>query len=192
MASHGSEHRFIYRQTPEEFESDVTRSVDLLRSITGQPVLGYRAPYFSITKRSIWALDILQRLGFAYDSSIFPARNHRYGMPGAPRNPHRTEAGVYEIPLTTYPIGKFNLPCAGGIYFRALPYLLTRACFRRLNRRGEPLVFYLHPWECDPGHPVLPVTPTLRIRHYWRLDRTLGRLETLLRDFRFVPFRELL
>jgi polysaccharide deacetylase family protein (PEP-CTERM system associated) len=192
VASHGSEHRFIYHQTPSEFERDVASSIDVLQTITGKSVIGYRAPYFSITKKSVWALEILKRLGIAYDSSIFPARNHRYGMPDAPRQPHMTGAGVFEIPLTTYPISSFNLPCAGGIYFRAFPYALSRACFRRLNRRGESIAFYLHPWECDPGHPVLPVARTLRVRHYWRLDRTADRLAQLLRDFRFVPFRELM
>ena len=192
VASHGMFHRFVYQQTPDEFESDVAQSLDLLQSITGKSVVGYRAPYFSITKESLWALPILKKLGIRYDSSVFPVFNHRYGIPGACRTTHTTEAGLIEVPLATYPIGRLNIPCGGGVYFRVIPYRLIRRWFRRLGERGEQVVFYLHPWECDPGHPVLPVTWSLRVRHYWALDKTATKLARLVREFEFAPIRETL
>jgi len=192
VATHGSRHQFVYRQTPEEFEADVRESMDLLTSITGQPVVGYRAPYFSITKESLWALPTLRRLGIRYDSSVFPVWNHRYGIPDAPRLPHDTEGGPFEIPLSTYPFGRLNFPCCGGVYFRFFPYGVTRRFLRGIARRAEPIVFYVHPWECDPGHPRIPLPAMLRLRHYWGLHRTADKLLRLMRDFSFRPVQEAL
>ena len=192
VATHGSRHEFVYRQAPEEFEEDVRASIELLESITGDRVLGYRAPYFSITKDSLWALPTLRRLGLQYDSSIFPVHNHRYGIPDAPRLPHETDVGPFEIPLSTYPVGRMNIPCCGGAYFRILPYGVTRRLLRGIQRRGEPIVFYLHPWECDPGQPRESMALGLRIRHYWGLHRTADKLRRLLGDFVFCPVREAL
>ena len=192
IATHGYEHRFIYRQSPEEFASDVRRSMDLLASIIGAPVRGYRAPYFSITRKSLWALPVLQQLGIQYDSSIHPVLNHRYGIAAAPRLPHRTEAGILEVPVTTYPVGPLNLPCGGGVYFRIQPYWLVRQFFERLQRRGEPIVFYLHPWELDHGQPQLQMPWSLRVRHYWGLEKTAGKLAQLCRDFPFASIQQAL
>jgi len=187
VASHGMEHRFVYRQTPAEFRADVGASLDLLGSLTGAAVRGYRAPYFSITQASLWALPILSELGVRYDSSIFPVINHRYGIPGAPRTPHRVDGGLLEVPVATLRIGRVNVPCGGGVYFRILPYPLLRAALRALNRRGEEFVFYLHPWECDPGQPRISAPAALRVRHYWGLARTAEKLRRLLDDFPFAP-----
>ena len=193
VASHGSHHRFIYRQTEREFKDDVLRSVDVLSSITGESVRGYRAPYFSITKQSLWARAILRELDIEYDSSVYPVLNHRYGIPDAPRLPHRTEEGLLEFPLSCYPLRRFNIPCGGGVYFRALPYSATRWLFRRMQGRGEPIVFYLHPWELDPEQPRFKEAPvTLRSRHYWKLHRTADAFSRLLRDFSFRSIREAL
>lgn len=190
VASHGHEHRFVYRQSEQEFEADVARSAGFLRGLVGQPVNAYRAPYFSITARSRWALGVLHRLGFAYDSSIYPVFNHRYGIPSAPRQPHRLEEGLTELPIATFPIGPLNLPCGGGVYFRFLPYAITRRLFARLNARGEKVVFYLHPWELDAGQPRIPLPPALGMRHYWGLAGTERKLALLLRDLRFGSVRD--
>ncbi|MGE0462411.1 MAG: XrtA system polysaccharide deacetylase [Vicinamibacterales bacterium] len=191
IASHGSEHRFIYSQTRSEFERDVAASLDLLEEITGERPVGYRAPYFSITKRSLWARTVLRELGIRYDSSVHPVHNHRYGIPDAPRLPHETD-GVVEAPISTFPMGRLNVPCAGGVYFRAVPAALTCSMLHRLDRRGEPIVFYLHPWELDPQQPRIPLPMALRARHYWALDRTAHRLERLCRTFCFGTLREAL
>lgn len=195
VASHGYHHQFVYRQSPAEFEADVRRSLSLLASIVGQPVLGYRAPYFSITKRTPWALPILRKLGLAYDSSVFPVLNHRYGILDAPRLPYRTGEGLLEAPLSTYPLGRVNIPCAGGVYFRFLPYGLLSKLLHRLNHRGEIIVFYLHPWELDARQPrsvLKPLPASLKLRHYWQLDKTAGKFSRLLCNFNFGTVRDVM
>lgn len=190
IASHGSEHRLVYTQSPEDFRRDVADSLDLLEDITGARPVGYRAPYFSITEKSQWALPILADLGIRYDSSVHPVHNHRYGNPHAARLPHETEAGLLEAPISTFPAGRVNVPCAGGVYFRAFPSPVLHRMYRRLAARGESIVFYLHPWEVDPGHPRIAAPLSLRLRHYWALDRTAAKLERLCRQFRFTTMRE--
>jgi polysaccharide deacetylase family protein (PEP-CTERM system associated) len=192
IGCHGYEHKFVYRQTPDEFAADVGRAARLLSSITGEPVLSYRAPYFSVTRKSLWALPVLRDLGFRYDSSIFPVHNHRYGIPDAPRLPFTTDEGILEVPISTFPLARVRLPFAGGIYFRFFSYGLVRALCRRLNARGERVVFYLHPWEADEGQPRISLPPALKLRHYWRLGRTAAKLDSLLKDFRFGPVSEVL
>lgn len=193
VASHGMLHRFVYRQTPAEFADDVRRSRDLLADLSGAPVVGYRAPYFSITRRSPWALGVLRELGFTYDASVHPVLNHRYGIPGAPRLPHRTAEGLLEIPPSTFRLPpRVNVPCGGGAYFRLLPYAVTERMLARLERAGERIVFYLHPWEVDPGHPRVPLPAGLRVRHYHALDRAEDRLRRLVRRFSFGSVRGVL
>lgn len=191
VASHGMWHRFVYAQSPEEFRDDVGRSAELLGALAGAPVRGYRAPYFSITRHSLWALPVLRELGFTYDASIHPVLNHRYGIPGAPRTPHRRD-GLLEVPPSTYPVAGVNIPCGGGAYLRLLPFAATRSMLRRLAAGGESLVLYLHPWELDPDHPRIPMPPGLRFRHYHALDATEERLARLLDEFSFGPVREVL
>ncbi len=192
VASHGYLHRFIYSQPQEQFRDDVERSLDLLSELAGKPVRGYRAPFFSITKSSLWALPILRGLGIRYDSSIHPVLNHRYGIQDAPRLPHEAQSGLTEVPVTTFPLGSLNLPCAGGVYFRVYPYRMVRRMFRSLNGRDERIVFYLHPWEIDPDHPRIPLNPGLKLRHYWALGKTEEKLERLCTDFRFASINRVL
>ncbi len=201
IACHGYSHRFVYRLTPAEFREEVRRSRGSLEAIVGEPVVGFRAPFFSITARALWALDVLVEEGFRYDSSIFPVWNHRYGLPGAARRPGlvATPAGaaLFEIPLSTVrfpaarlPIG-VNVPVSGGAYFRLYPYGLTRALVRRLERAGDRLVFYAHPWEYDPAHPRIRLPhPVSQVTHYVKLNSMTARTRRLLGDFRFVPIRE--
>ena len=191
LASHGYAHRLIYRQEPEAFRDDVRRSKVLLEQIGGVEVRGYRAPSFSVTPRSRWALDVLLEEGYAYDASIFPIRHDRYGMPGAPRHPYleRTAAGtLVEAPATTVAVGPMTMPAAGGGYFRIFPYALTRWAIRRVNELEQrPVIVYLHPWEVDPQQPRLRAGRLSRFRHYTNLHRTESRLDRLVREFTFAP-----
>jgi polysaccharide deacetylase family protein (PEP-CTERM system associated) len=195
LASHGYGHRLVYDLTPRAFRDDVRRSKDLLESTACQQVFGYRAPSYSVTPRSLWALDVLIDEGYQYDASIFPIHHDRYGIPISPRQPyvlHRT-APLVEAPGSTVRCGPFNLPIGGGGYFRILPYAWTSWGIRRLNREERrPAIFYLHPWEIDPDQPRLRAPMLGRFRHYFNLKRTETRLRALLRDFEFAPLMTLL
>jgi polysaccharide deacetylase family protein (PEP-CTERM system associated) len=196
VASHGYNHRLVYDQTPKAFRDDVRRAKDLLESAAGLPVSGYRAPSYSITPRSLWAIDILIEEGYRYDSSIFPIRHDRYGIPVSPRHAYpleRPHGLLIEAPGSTTRVGAFNLPVAGGGYFRILPYWWTRWGIDRVNRlEGRPAIFYLHPWEIDPDQPRLRAGLVSRFRHYRNLAATEGRLRQLLTDFRFGPMATVL
>ncbi len=187
VASHGYGHHLVYELTPDAFREDVLRSKRILENLVLKPVVGYRAPSFSITPETPWALDVLKEAGFLYDSSIFPVSLHdRYGFTGASSRPFTWPNGLVEIPLAVYSIGKFSFPAAGGGYFRLFPYRYFRHVFARLNRNGQPVTFYLHPWELDPDQPRVRVPWFYRFRHYVNLRKTEGRLRRLLEDFRFT------
>jgi polysaccharide deacetylase family protein (PEP-CTERM system associated) len=196
VATHGYSHTLIYRQTPALFRAELTRSIGVLEDLTGRPVWGHRAPFFSITRDSLWALDILGEAGIRYDSSIFPVRNYRYGIADAPRWPYalQTEAGqqLQEFPVSTWRFLGRNLPVAGGAYFRIYPYRVTRWALQAINRLGRPAVFYLHPWEIDPDHPRIPLPRRIALTHYFNLRATEARLRRLVRDLRFAPMSEVL
>jgi polysaccharide deacetylase family protein (PEP-CTERM system associated) len=189
VASHGYAHRLVYDQTPAAFREDVRRAKGILEEACGRPVRGYRAPSYSITPRSLWALDVLIEEGYQYDSSIFPIRHDRYGIPVSDRQPYRIErsAGtLIEVPGSTARVGPLNLPVAGGGYFRILPYWWTHWGINRVNEiERRPAVFYLHPWEIDPEQPRLETGRLGTFRHYRNLARTEERLRRLLSDFRF-------
>lgn len=189
VASHGFGHHRVFRLSPDQFRDDVRSARRELEDITGQPVLGYRAPSFSIVPGMEWAFDVLLEEGYRYDSSLFPIRRTGYGYPSAPRDPHviRRAAGTLaEFPLATTSIAGLRLPAAGGGYLRHFPLALTQRAFREASARGVSATLYLHPWEVDPGQPRLPVGALTRVRHYRGLDRTLGRVERLLSEFRFT------
>lgn len=196
IASHGYGHRLVYSQTPEAFRDDVRNAKRLLEDACGRAVVGYRAPSFSITDRSLWALDVLIEEGYHYDASIFPIRHDRYGIPNSPRQPYllsRTSGVLAEVPGSTVRLGSTNLPVAGGGYFRILPYWWTRWGIARLNTvERQPAVFYLHPWEIDPEQPRIHAGAVSRFRHYRNLHKTEQRLRTLLGDFRFCSVQQLL
>ena len=190
-------HRLVYQQTPEEFRSETRESKAMLEDLLGERVHGYRAATYSITRQSLWALDILVEEGFSYDSSVFPISHDFYGIPDAPTRPGimRTPAGyeLAEFPLSTASFFGVRVPVCGGGYFRLLPYWLTRAGLRSLNEReARPFVFYLHPWEVDPDQPVVRAGWRSRLRHYTNLGRTHQRLERLLDEFAFTTAREVL
>jgi len=195
VASHGYGHRLIYDQTPGAFRDDVRRAKAVLEDACRRPIAGYRAPSYSITPRSLWALDILLEEGYRYDSSIFPIRHDRYGIPVSERHPYaieRTHGRLVEVPGSTTKFGPMNLPIAGGGYFRILPYSWTHWGISRVNRlEKRPVVFYLHPWEIDPEQPRLPAGRLGTFRHYRNLDQTESRLRRLLTDFRFGTMESL-
>jgi polysaccharide deacetylase family protein (PEP-CTERM system associated) len=197
IASHGYFHQLAYDLEVAQFRQDVRKSKQLLEDLTGTRVDGYRAPSYSITRRSLWALDVLLDEGYTYDASIFPIRHDRYGIPDAPRHPYQLARQdgrqLIEAPPSTVRLGGANLPIAGGGYFRLLPYGWTRWGIGRVNRvEQRPVIFYLHPWEIDPGQPRLPVGRVSRLRHYRNLDRAEPRLQRLLRDFAFAPLDRVL
>ncbi len=186
LASHGWDHTRADVQDPTEFRADVGRTRRLLEDVAGVAVAGYRAATFSIGARNLWAFAVLESEGYRYSSSINPIRHDLYGMPDAPRTPFQPEGGaLWEIPMTTLRLAGRNIPCAGGGYFRLLPYQMYRFGLGRVNRAEErPGIFYFHPWEIDPGQPrVAGCGIKSRIRHYTNLDRMRPRLQRLLGEF---------
>jgi polysaccharide deacetylase family protein (PEP-CTERM system associated) len=197
IACHGFSHQLIYQQAREEFREETLRSKRLLEDLIGEAVLGYRAASFSVTRDSLWALDTLIDAGFLYDSSIFPIRHDRYGLPGAAPEPNRLSAPsgrtLVEFPMSAARFLGVQVPVSGGGYFRLLPFWVTRAGLKQINeRRGLPFTFYLHPWELDPGQPRFKVSALSRFRHYTNLARCEGRLRRLLGEFEFTSMREAL
>ncbi len=193
IGTHGYWHRLVYEQTPDEFAEDLARSLTAIkRACSDVKILGYRAPAFSITKRSLWALDILREQQLTYDSSIFPLTYHdRYGIPDAQRFAHQHKNGLWEFPVSTLRFRQKNVPVAGGGYFRIYPLLATRYAIRRLNQEQQAAVVYLHPWEFDPDQPhIAGASLFSRFRHYTNLAKTYERLKTLLTEFQFAPMQE--
>ena len=189
LASHSYDHALVYDKTPDEFRQDLRRAKTAIEQASGVVVTGYRAPSFSVVERSLWALDVLVDEGYTYDSSIYPIRHDRYGIPSWPRHIQRLERQggcLWELPGSTVNRLGLNLPMGGGGYFRLLPYWWTRNGIRALNStEGRPAVFYLHPWEIDPEQPRLKAGPLSCFRHYRNLNQTEARLRRLLKDFRF-------
>lgn len=194
IASHGYWHQLIHHQTPEAFRDDVRTAKALLEDTTGTAVVGYRAPSFSVTRRTLWALDVLLEEGHTYDSSIVPVRHNRYGIPGTDRHAFAISCGsgtMIEVPVSTGRVGGVQL-LVGGAYFRFMPYAWTEGNISRMNaEESRPAVFYVHPWEIDPAQPRLPASPLSRIRHYHNLGATEPRLRRLLGRFRFGTVRQL-
>ena len=194
VGSHGYAHQLIDRQSPQEFADDLARSLAAIRRALGEPgaALGYRAPGFSLTPRTLWALDILRAQGVRYDSSLQPlAERTGNGGYGASRFATRLDVGLWEFPVSTVRLAGYNCPVAGGAYFRLLPLWLTRRAIERINAEGRPAVVYLHPWELDPEEPVVPGATLLsRTRHRFNLDKTEARLRRLLGEHEFAPLRE--
>jgi len=191
IASHGWGHQRLHGLTSKAFREDVRRSKEALEDLTGQEVLGYRAPTFSIVRRTAWALDVLAGLGFLYDSSIYPVRHDRYGVPEAPRSPYLAEgptSTILEIPPLTWRLPGFNLPVAGGGYFRLFPPIVMDRAIRQARRSAPPsaAMLYFHPWEFDPDQPKLPLRHLSRFRTYVGIKNSRKRLEALLDRHQFT------
>ena len=201
IACHGYAHELIYNIGPERFRADIRRSKMLLEDQCGVQVNGYRAPSYSITKRSLWALDILIEEGFTYDSSIFPVMHDTYGIPDAQRFPYilQTEAGpLVEFPLTTLPLyfgsKEVRLPIAGGGYLRLFPVELIKRGIERINaKEKQSAVLYFHPWEIDPDQPrIKEAWLKSRFRHYLNLDKTEDKLSYLFNKLEFSTMKSVL
>ncbi|MEW8407007.1 MAG: XrtA system polysaccharide deacetylase [Candidatus Thiodiazotropha taylori] len=197
VACHGYSHDLVYNQTPDKFLEETRKSKAILEDIIGKPIKGYRAASYSITERSLWALDILTECGFSYDSSIFPIMHDRYGIPGAKTMPHRLKTvkgnEIIEFPLSTVGIAKRRLPVSGGGYFRLFPYWLSKAGLNRVNRNDQmPFIFYMHPWEIDEGQPKIKSSRLSEFRHYNNIDKFESRLLKLVRDFEFSTVSDVL
>jgi len=196
IGSHGYRHQVVYSLSPGQFREDLARSMEAIDRVTGGPPVGYRAPSFSIVGRSAWALEVLRELSLGLDSSVVPARHHRYGIPHAPRYPYRIvlngSGALAEAPISTLAMPGTNLVVSGGAYFRLLAYPAIRWAVRWLNGLGQPAVFYLHPWELDPGIPRYPLPPMLRLLSYANLQTTEDKLRRLLREFKFAPLGEVI
>lgn len=198
IGTHCYRHRLVYAQAPAEYREDLVRSRAVIEDITGQTVTAHRAPSWSITRRSLWALDILEEEGFAYDSSIFPVRTPLFGVRGAPCSPYKPRRGrVYG--LTEFPPsvaealrGAVRVPFSGGFFLRSLPYLIIRNAISSLNATARPAMVYLHPWELDASQPRLRASVVTRFVHYHNIDTTEEKVRMLLREFSFGPAADVL
>ena len=195
IGTHGFSHTPVFLQTPEEFRLDLQRSIAVLRELTDQPIVGYRAPDFSITKESWWALEVLREEGLRYDSSVFPFAGSRYGVPNSACHAYEVLLGLYELPLSTTVLLGQRIPVAGGGYLRLFPYLWTELAIRRINKTGNSAVVYLHPYEIDTDELAdlqLSVPLSLRLTQFTNRHTVEGKLRRLLRGFRFAPAKEVL
>ena len=195
IGTHGYMHKELTKQTPEEFKSDLLKSIRILEDITGDKIWGFRACKFTLVKKTSWAVKILKEAGLKYDSSIFPFKTHQYGVPDAPRYPYtissdnilsaKSDDDFLEFPLSVYklPVIGMNLPVAGGLYLRALPFSFINHALNKINKQGYPAVCYLHPWELDPDHPREKQYP---FYHYYNLKNTEKKFRKLLTNFKFI------
>jgi polysaccharide deacetylase family protein (PEP-CTERM system associated) len=199
VASHGYWHVLATRQSPQEFEVDLVDSLEVLNKLSQQRVIGYRTCNFTLVEKTSWIIDVLKRHGFKYDSSIFPIKTHLYGVPDAPLFPYHisssnikvdsSDESLWEFPLSAYkiPFANKNVPIAGGVYFRLLPYWFIKRCIKNLNRRGRPAIFYIHTWELDPFQPRIG---SLGWYHYHGLASAEKKFIKLIKDFDFTSTKE--
>jgi polysaccharide deacetylase family protein (PEP-CTERM system associated) len=200
VGSHGYYHYLVYKQTPTEFEADLKKSLDIIEGITGEKVLGYRAPSSSITPESIWALEILRKHGLKYDASVLPVKRSYAGMPDAPKYLYpiltNSTTRLMEFPVSTVRIFGRDIPFAGGGYFRLIPYPIIKKWIKKADAAGKPIIAYFHPWEIDSHPPKYKVSLMTHIKygysHYVNLSKTEQKLKLLLNDFSFAPVKEIL
>jgi len=193
VATHGYSHTLLTRMTPESFEEDLTKAIKVTEVCMNQSILGFRAPAFSITNSNFWTLDVLIKKGIKYDSSIFPIDFHPdYGVPNGLLSIYQIRDSLIEVPLSCVEVLGKRLPCSGGAYFRMFPYPLSKLLLRKCNSQDRPFIFYLHPWEIDPELPRLSLSWFTRFRYYHNLDKTLKKLDSLLKDFQFTSIKSIL
>jgi len=197
VATHGYAHKRIGSQTPDEFSADLVKSIGVLETICNRQhkIFGYRAPQFSLDKKTAWTIDIMKSAKLVYDSSIFPTKTNLYGVPNAPLAPYHISSSditidhpssdFWEIPLSVYnmPGTPINIPVAGGFYLRFLPYSFIRYALHSIIKHNGLAVCYIHPWELQPEHPRVRA---LGWYHYWRLKSTENKFRQLLNDFKFT------
>jgi polysaccharide deacetylase family protein (PEP-CTERM system associated) len=185
MASHGYSHEKVYDLSPEAFRKEISKTKKILEDISGTEVVAFRAPFFSITNKSLWALDVLKEEGYTIDCSISPVKTWRYGISTTPDEIFTIkENGLTEFPVSTFKLLTKNLGI-GGAYFRLFPYMLTSNGLKQRAKEGKPNMFYIHPWEYDPHHPVVDMERKAKITHYTRLSKTIPFTDKLLGQFKF-------
>ncbi len=191
VACHSYWHCAVFRLSPDEFREDTLRAKSIIEHHAQEPVVGYRAPSFSITPQAAWAFDILGEMGFLYDSSVHPIRHDFYSNHSAERVPNIiSPGGLVEFPIATWRVWNVNVPVGGGAYLRVFPYAITKRGISAMNKsEGIPAVTYFHPWEIDPEQPRLRVSRKSRLRQYTNLSRMMAKLERLLTDFRFTSIQ---
>lgn len=193
IATHGYGHRPLTTLDAVSFEKDLLQALAVTQPLVKQPVIGYRAPSFTVTPSTSWAFAVMEKCGIRYDSSVFSINFHPdYGFPGAPLVRYAVSENLTEMPLSCVDFLGMRLPCSGGGYFRLLPYFCSRVLYRKCNAAGRPVVFYVHPWELDPGQPRYPLPLLKRWRHYNNLGKTEERLRRLFKDFSFTSMRKAL
>lgn len=193
IASHGYAHMLVYKQTPDEFREDVRKSKRILEDLIHDKVIGYRAPSWSITEKSLWALKILEEEGFVYTSSIFPTKNHLYGIPDAPREIYNVscyipDCNLFQVPPSTFSMfgGRGKIPFSGGAYFRLFPVCVIKCFTNYINEIEKmPVVFYLHPREIDKKQPKLNLSPMNYMIHYYGIGSCQKKLEKVLRKYQY-------
>ena len=187
IASHGSFHKMVTKMTPKEFEKDLSNSIKILEEISGQKVLGFRAPTFSVIKQTFWAWEIMLRLGLVYDSSVYPIWHDRYGVPDAPRKMYtaieKDSQKLIEFPMSTMRIFKKNIPFGGGGYLRIFPKWFTEIGIKAINREGIPATVFVHPWEFDSDQPRLNLGKVQTLRHYYNIKNNINKLSRLLDEY---------
>ena len=189
IASHGYDHKRVFRMTAEEFAADLLRSRKLLEDAAGEAVTGYRAPNFSIDTRTPWAHRVLAEAGYRYSSSVAPVRHDHYGWPESPRFAWKPlpDSDLVELPVTTARLGNRVVAAGGGGFFRLLPYRFSHWAITQVNGDGRPAIIYFHPWEIDPDQPRVADAPLKsKLRHYSKLSAMAGKLERLMGDFRWT------
>lgn len=197
IASHGMNHKLVYKQNKEEFRNDIRKSKILLEEVIGDTVIGYRAPSWSIIDESKWAWKILDEEGFLYDASVFPIKNFLYGMPNSERFKYnivynQEKLKNVEVPCSTAKLFGKNIPFSGGAYFRLLPIQLIEYFMRSVNNEGEPTIFYIHPREIDINQPKLKLNFRDRMIHYYGINRSYKKLERLNSKNKFISIKEYL
>ncbi len=196
IASHGNRHRMLTRLTPESFKSDLAESKKILQDLSGSPVIGFRAPTFSMVKDTFWAWDILLEMGFRYDSSVYPIWHDRYGVPDAPRAKYtaleKNGKKLIEFSMPTIKIAGKNFPFGGGGYLRIFPLWFTRYAIKKFNKEGYPAIIYMHPWEFDRTQPRLKLGFLQSRRHYYNIGKNYDKLTKLLDYGEWISFKDFL
>ena len=186
IASHGYDHKKLYDSNPSELRQALERAKKATEDIIGQAVVGHRAPYFTLTKKSLWAIDILAELGFRYDASIYPGENWRYGIPNTPDKLYELgDTGIVEFPVSTFELFQGRRVGIGGAYFRILPLWFTNRAVKERINNGQTTNFYLHPWEFDPKHPLVRFRYKAMLTHYFNLGSTAPRFRKLIQSHSF-------
>ncbi len=202
VASHGYTHTPLWRMTPETFAKEVSKSNAIIQKAIGKPPIGFRAPSFSLSNNTIWALKVLKKAGYLYDSSVFPVKTPLYGVRGVPLKPYRPsltniveeqeEEPLIEFPPLAISFLGIRVPTPGGFYFRIIPSSLVKHAITKANRLGHPAMLYFHPWELLEKTPRIKLSLYRRFVSYVKLSRTEKQVRSIARIFKFAPVREIL